>query len=105
MARLAHHVFFTLTDRSDQAAERLVRECQTYLDGHPGVVDFAVGRREPKYSRPVNVDFDVSLHVVFEDQAAHDTYQTAPKHLEFIERNKDGWAEVRVFDSNLADGA
>lgn len=103
MARLAHHVFFTLKDRRDEAAERLVKACQTYLDKHPGLVDFAVGLREPEYNRPVNADFDVSLHVVFEDRAAHDVYQTAPRHLTFIEENKDNWAEVRVFDSNLAD--
>lgn len=103
MARLAHHVFFTLNDRSDEAAERLVQSCQTLLAGHPGTVDFAVGRREPEYDRPVNADFDVSLHVVFRDRAAHDAYQSAPMHLQFIEENKASWAEVRVFDSNLAD--
>lgn len=103
MSRLAHHVFFTLKDRSDEAADGLVQACQRYLRDHPGVVDFAVGTREPEYQRPVNADYDVSLHVIFQDRAAHDVYQTAPDHLRFIEENKDGWAEVRVFDSNLAD--
>lgn len=103
MARLAHHVFFTLNDRSDESAEALVAACQKYLDGHDGCVGFAVGRREPDYRREVNVDYDVSLHVVFENRAAHDAYQVAPRHQKFIEENKDGWAEVRVFDSNLAD--
>lgn len=103
MSRLAHHVFFTLKDRSDEAAGGLVHACQQYLRDHPGVIDFAVGTREPEYQRPVNADYDVSLHVVFQDRAAHDVYQTAPDHLRFIEENKEGWAEVRVFDSNLAD--
>lgn len=103
MARLAHHVFFTLKHRSDEAADALVASCQKYLDDHEGVVDFAVGRREPDYQRPVNQDYDVSLHVIFRDRAAHDAYQQAPRHLQFIEENKDTWAEVRVFDSNLVD--
>ncbi len=103
MARLAHHVFFTLKDRSDAAAQRLVQACQTYLDRHPGTVDFAVGRREPEYDRPVNAHYDVSLHVIFQDRAAHDAYQTSPEHVKFIEENQESWADVRVFDSNLVD--
>ncbi|MEM1227958.1 MAG: Dabb family protein [Planctomycetota bacterium] len=103
MARLAHQVFFTLHDRSDSAIETLMADCQTYLHGHDGMVGFAVGRREPKYERPVNADYDVALHTVFATQDDHDAYQTAPRHLEFVGKHKDTWAEVQVFDSNLAD--
>ncbi|MEM9589197.1 MAG: Dabb family protein [Planctomycetota bacterium] len=103
MARLAHHVFFTLTDRTDQARDHLIQECQKYLDGHDGCVSFSVGTREPDYQREVNADYDVSLHVVFKDRTSHDQYQVASRHLEFIEANKSGWASVQVFDSNLAD--
>ncbi len=103
MARLAHHVFFTLKDNSEAAIETLLAECKTYLDDHDGVVDFAVGRRDTELSREVNVKFDVSLHVIFRDRATHDVYQTAPRHLEFIERNKENWAQVQVCDSLLDD--
>jgi hypothetical protein len=41
------------------------------------------------------------LHVVFENRAAHDAYQTAPRHLKFIEENKATWKKVRVFDSDV----
>ena len=34
-------------------------------------------------------------------RAAHDAYQTAPAHLQFIAENKENWRTVRVFDSNL----
>lgn len=103
MARLAHQVFFILKNRDDASIDKLLDECQKYLNEHDGMVGFAVGRREPSYTRPVNIDFDVALHTVFEDKAAHDAYQTAPRHLTFIENNKEDWAEVRVFDSNLRD--
>ena len=43
-------------------------------------------------------DFDVALCVVFERKADHDAYQVADCHLEYIEANKDNWAQVRVFD-------
>lgn len=103
MARLAHHVFFTLKDRSAENTATLVAACQKYLNDHPGLVDFSVGTRESDYQRPVNADYDVSLHVVFQDRASHDVYQTAERHLQFIAEQKETWAEVRVFDSNLAD--
>ncbi|MEM9644917.1 MAG: Dabb family protein [Planctomycetota bacterium] len=103
MPRLAHHVFFTLKDRSDASVATLVSACQKYLGEHPGQVGFEVGTRERDYQRPVNIDYDVSLHTVFEDRAAHDAYQQAQRHLDFIAETKESWAEVKVFDSNLAD--
>ena len=101
MARLAHHVFFTLKDSSDESVESLVVACQKYLDNHEGIVDFSVGTRDPELDRPVNVKYDVSLHVIFNDRSSHDVYQTAPRHLQFIEEQKENWAEVRVCDSYL----
>lgn len=97
---IIHLVFFTLKDRSADAIDRLVDECKTKLDGHDGVLHFAVGKRGTGFDRPVNdQEFDVALHVVFENRAAHDKYQIAPLHVEFVEQNKDTWAQVRVFDS------
>lgn len=103
MARLAHHVFFYLKDNSEEAVNSLVADSQEYLNGHDGVVGFSVGRREKDYDRAVNQTFDVSLHVIFADRPTHDAYQTAPRHLEFIERQKDNWDKVQVCDSNLED--
>ena len=101
MAQLAHHVFFTLKDSSDEAVETLLAACKKYLDNHEGLVEFSVGRRDKELNRPVNHGFDVSLHTIFTDRAAHDTYQTAERHLQFIEENKENWAEVKVCDSLL----
>lgn len=102
MPRLAHHVFFTLADDSPAKVNDLVAACQKYLTGHDGVVDFSVGRRDPELARPVNnTQYHVSLHVIFSDRAAHDVYQTAPRHLEFIEQEKPNWKSVAVFDSLL----
>lgn len=101
MARLAHHVFFTLRDRNDDAVATLIAACLKYLDNHDGLIDFAVGQRERELNREVNAEFDVSLHCVFESRAAHDAYQVAERHLQFIEEQKSNWASVQVFDSNL----
>lgn len=103
MARLAHHVFFTLKDNSPEAVSSLISDCQKYLNDHDGIVDFSVGRRDAELDRPVNAKYDVSLHVIFSDRAAHDVYQTAPRHLKFIENQKENWASVMVGDSLLED--
>lgn len=96
-------VYFTLTDDSPAKIDELVAACKKYLDDHPGLEYFAVGRLNPDLARPVNVvDFHVSLHTVFADRAAHDAYQVAPRHIEFIEQNKPNWKQVRVLDSDLA---
>lgn len=97
---LAHMVYFTLRDRSADAVARLVSACRTYLSDHPGTVFFACGTLCQDLAREVNDrDFDVALHVVFETKEAHDAYQDAPRHLQFIAENKPNWARVRVFDS------
>ncbi len=96
------HVYFTLKDKSPQAKAKLLAACKKYLSGHPGTVWFAAGARAEEFARDVNdAAFDVALHVVFKDKAAHDVYQVAEKHLKFIQENKDSWEKVRVFDSYL----
>lgn len=102
-AQLSHAVFFELNDASEAAQEKLVAECREYLTGHDGSVYFSAGTRVTELDREVNdTTFHVSLLIVFENKAAHDAYQTAARHLEFIERNRENWKSVRVFDSYLA---
>ncbi len=97
---LAHNVFFSLHDASDAARTRLVHACKKYLADHPGTVFFACGPLASELRRPVNdLAFDVALHLIFQNQAAHDAYQTAPLHEQFIQECKENWKNVRVFDS------
>ena len=97
---LVHNVYFALKDNSDAAQAKLLAACRKYLTGHPGTVLFACGGLAQELRREVNDrDFDVALHVVFRDQAAHDQYQVDPRHVQFIAENKENWKKVRVFDS------
>jgi hypothetical protein len=97
---LAHNVYFSLNDASPAAKAKLVAACKKYLSDHPGTVFYAAGTLAEELNRPVNDrDFDVALHVIFKDKASQDAYQTAERHLKFIEENKDNWKKVRVFDS------
>ena len=98
---LAHNVFFTLNDNSPEARQKLVAACEKYLTDHPGTVFFACGT-VADLDRPVNQrDFDVGLHMVFKDRKAHDDYQAAPRHKQFIEENRSNWKLVRVFDTDV----
>ena len=95
----SHMVYFTLKDASPAACEALVAECKKYLNGHDGTEYFSAGVLGDT-TRDVNDrDYHVALNLVFKDRAAHDAYQVAERHDEFIAANKENWAKVRVFDS------
>jgi len=97
---LAHNVFFTLTDNSPAAVQKLLDACKKYLTVPAGIVYFACGKLEPELARPVNDrGFDVGLHVIFTNRAAHDAYQIHALHERFVAENKPNWKTVRVFDT------
>ena len=97
---LTHSVFFTLKDPSEANIQGLVDECYKYLSVADGLVSLHAGARIADLDRPVNDDqFHVALIVILESREAHDAYQEMADHLTFIERNKDTWAAVRVFDA------
>ena len=99
-SQLGHDVYFSLKDNSAEAKHKMVAACKKYLSKHPGEVFFAAGTRAEDLNRSVNDrDFDVALHIVFRNKLAHDQYQDAPRHKEFISENQDNWKKVRVFDS------
>jgi len=99
---LAHMVYFTLKDKSGPARDKLVAACKKYLNKHAGTVFFAAGNIADLKREVNDRDFDVALHIVFQNRAAHDQYQTAKRHVQFIDENKDNWTKVRVFDSDVA---
>jgi hypothetical protein len=101
-AQVGHIVFFSLKDGSEAGRAKLIAACDKYLSGHDGVVYYSAGVIGDDFKRDVNDrDFDVALHVVFANKAAHDKYQVAPRHEEFIKEAKSGWEKVRVFDSYI----
>jgi hypothetical protein len=101
-AEQAHMVFFKLTDPSAKSRTHFAGLCHKYLAKIEGITYFSVGVLADDLSRDVNdKDFDIALHVVFKDRAAHDVYATHPQHLKLIELGKPLWTKVRVFDSDL----
>ena len=98
---LAHMVYFKLKEPTAENQQKMLAACDKYLTDHPGQVFYAAGTCA-SYDRPVNDrDFDIALQTVFQDRAAQDAYQVAPRHKQFIAENSPLWAKVRVFDADV----
>lgn len=98
---LAHMVYFSLKEPTTENRRKMLAACDKYLTGHPGQVLYAAGTCA-SYDRPVNDrDFDIALQLVFESREAHDAYQAASRHKQFIDECQSMWARVRVFDSDV----
>jgi len=101
-SQLIHNVFFTLKDHSKEAREAFMASSKKYLTGHEGTVYFVLGTITEDVVEPVSVrDFDVALHLVFKNKEAEANYIKDPRHLEFVNANKETWSKVRVFDTYL----
>ena len=96
---IAHNVFFTLVDNSPAAIQAMIEDCHRYLAGLPGIVFYASGTCSDVDRSSSDRDYDVALHVIFQDRATLDAYMTAPKHVAFMEKHEANWKDVRVFDS------
>lgn len=97
---LAHNVYFQLNESTPAHRQALIAAARKYLTVQSGIIFFAVGELAEQLARPVNDrEWDVGLHIVFADQAAHDAYQEDASHEQFIAEQKHNWKRVRVFDS------
>jgi hypothetical protein len=101
--KLAHMVYFKLKDSSGANRAKLVASCKLLLTGHEGTEYFSTGTLAGDLNKEFNdLNFDVSLNLVFVDKDAHDKYQASERHLKFIEENLASLEKVRVFDSYLS---
>ena len=98
---IVHDVYFLLHDRiagGPAAAPR--RLPPTPARPRRASSSSAAASSPSRSTRDVNDrDWDVGLHIVFRDLAAHDAYQDSGPHQQFIAENKATWKNVRVFDS------
>ncbi|HUV13983.1 MAG TPA: Dabb family protein [Acidobacteriota bacterium] len=100
--RFIHTVLFWLKDgTTDSKKKALIKDCKDLLGSIATVKYLAAGEPAGTPREVVDNSFDVGLVVHFEDSTGHDVYQTAEKHLEFIERNNDIWERVQVYDITI----
>ena len=99
---LAHVVVVALKEHTPEARAAFVKSCHKYLSDHEGTLYFGVGTIAEDVTEAVSDrDFDVVIHLVFENKAAEQKYLTDPRHVKFVEENKASFAKVRVFDSYI----
>ncbi|HSI34194.1 MAG: Dabb family protein [Phycisphaerae bacterium] len=94
-----HTVYFWLKPGTPEAArDQLVRECREYLGKIESVRHLWAGVPAMTPREVVDNTYGVGLTVVLDDSAGHDHYQVAPLHKDFIERNKQHWERVQIYD-------
>lgn len=94
-----HTVYFWLNEGTPEAArEQLVHDCRTLLAQVPTVRQLWAGPPAGTPRDVVDNSYGVGLTVILDDAAGHEVYQDHPLHLEFIERNREHWLRVQVYD-------
>lgn len=98
----AHMFFFQLSDTSPELVNRFIELCRKYLGGHPGQRHFSIGVRALEIHRDVSgTNFEVSVHMIFDDIDAFNTYSESPTHEDFITESAGMSPERIVYDSYL----
>lgn len=99
---LAHNVYFTLSDSTPEARQKLVDACKKYLSQHRGIVFFACGTLSDEIKGNFNDrDYDVALVMVFADRAALANYARSADHQTFIAEVSGSLKGVRIFDADV----
>jgi hypothetical protein len=98
----AHMFFFHLTDTAPDLVDHFIHLCVKYLGGHAGQQHFSVGVRALEINRDVSgTNFEVSVHMIFNNIVAFNTYSQAPTHEKFITESAGMSPERIVYDSYL----
>jgi len=98
----AHMFFFQLSDTSQELVNDFIELCRTYLSGHRGQRHFSIGVRALEINRDVSgTNFEVSVHMIFENMAAFNHYSESPSHEKFITQSAGMSPERIVYDSYL----
>lgn len=94
-----HHVYFWLKNpESKEDLHQLVAGLES-LSKVPEIKMFHIGYPAATDREVIDSTYQVSWLNVFETAADHDTYQSHPFHLKFIDDCSNLWTKVKVYDS------
>ncbi len=94
-----HHVYFWLKNpRSTKDYDQLI-EGLTGLSKAETIQSFHIGRPASTRRDVVESGYSVSWLVLFKDKGSHDSYQTDPIHLKFVDQCAQLWGKLIVYDS------
>ena len=95
-----HHIVLVSLkkDVPEQQIDEMIEVGEALLNDIPGVLEVSLGRKA-REDRDVHVkDYDVALHVTWENDAVGDVYATHPLHLSFLKLYKPLFAGIKVAD-------
>lgn len=102
--KIMHSTYFRLRDRSQTSCEVFIAAIVKYLTIRRGISGFWVGTLAEDLRRPVNdLNYDVAMHIEFENFKAWDAYSNDPDHAEFVREVGSAASGRRVFDSYLEE--
>jgi len=97
---LYHCVYFWLKPELTAAQRAEFRAGVETLRGIKAVSKVSIGVPAATARRPViDHSYDVALIIECQDVAAEAAYQVDPLHLAFVEKNKQFWTRVQIYDS------
>ena len=97
---LFHNVYFWLKPELTAAQRADFRRGVETLKGVTSATQITVGAPAATPRRPViDSSYDVALIVQCRDVAAEAAYQADPLHLAFVEKYKEFWTRVQIYDS------
>lgn len=95
-APITHVVLVQLKDPTRIA--ELIADCDRALPGIEGVAGYSCGVPLDMGRSNVTKDYDVGIYVGFATPEGYRAYVDDPRHLSLVERWRDGWKAVRIFD-------
>jgi hypothetical protein len=94
-----HHVYFWLKNPESKDEKGKLIEGLKKLSKVKTIRTFHIGQPAATHREVIDRSYSVSWLVIFEDQAAQDSYQSDPIHLKFVEECSALWTKVIVYDS------
>lgn len=94
-----HHVFFWLKKPENAGDYQQLIEGLQKLSGVSTIKNLHIGKPASTRREVIDNSYSVSLLVLFDNKQGHDSYQTDPLHLKFVEECAHLWSKVQIYDT------
>ncbi|MEP6926174.1 MAG: Dabb family protein [Ginsengibacter sp.] len=94
-----HHVYFWLKNEGNAGDYNQLTEGLKKLSKAPTIKTFHIGKPATTSREVIDSSYAISWLLLFENKEDHDSYQTDPVHLKFIEQCAHLWSKVMVYDT------
>jgi len=96
---IAHHVLFWLKADTTEQQKQAFRQGLQSLEGIEVIKNIHIGTPAPIERAVVDTTYTFSLVVFFDDLAAHDVYQVHEVHKAFLDRFRELFDKVIIYDA------